>query len=67
MRRTALIAASFVGLTLAGTAASVAEPLRLNVRPRSWLDPGNVVSPGSNVNPASPLGQPLSIMLSQPY
>ena len=67
MRRTALIAASFVGLTLAGTAASVAEPLRLNVRPRSWLDPGNVVSPGTNVNPASPLGQTVSFMLSPPY
>ena len=67
MRRTALIAASFLGLTLAGTAASVAEPLRLNIRPRSWLDAGNVVSPGASVNPASAQGQMVSYYLSPPW
>ncbi|NNM71684.1 hypothetical protein [Enterovirga aerilata] len=67
MRRTALIAASCLGLTLAGTAASVAEPLRLNVRPRSWLDAGNVVQPGSSVNPASARGQMVSYYLSPPW
>jgi hypothetical protein len=67
MRRTALIAGAFIGLTLAGTAASVAEPLRLNVRPRSWLDAGNVVSPRSSVNPASPQGQMVSYYLSPPW
>ena len=67
MRRTALIAAAGLVLTLAGTAASVAEPLRLNVRPRSWLDPGNVVSPNYEVNPASAQGQMVSYMLSPPY
>ncbi len=67
MRRTALIAASFLALTLAGTAASVAEPLRLNVRPRSWLDAGNVVSPGASINPASAQGQMISYYLSPPW
>jgi hypothetical protein len=27
--------------------------LAIRVRPRSWLDAGNVVRPGSNVNPAT--------------
>ena len=67
MRRTSLIAAAFLGLTLAGTAASVAEPLRLNVRPRSWLDAGNVVQPGSSVNPASAQGQMVSYLASPPW
>ncbi|MDB5560436.1 MAG: hypothetical protein JWQ36_3370 [Enterovirga sp.] len=67
MRRTALLAAACLGLTLAGTAASVAEPLRLNVRPRSWLDAGNVTSPGSAINPASARGQMISYYLSPPW
>ena len=29
------------------------EGLAITVRPRSWLDAGNVVRPGSNVNPAT--------------
>lgn len=29
------------------------QGLSITVRPRSWLDAGNVVRPGSNVNPAT--------------
>ena len=29
------------------------QGLAITVRPRSWLDAGNVVRPGSNVNPAT--------------
>lgn len=68
MRRTAAIAASLLTLTLAGTVAEAQDrPLRLNVRPRSFLDAGNVVAPGSSVNPASAQGQMVSYYLSPPW
>lgn len=68
MRRTAAIAASLLALALAGTAAEAQDrPLRLNVRPRSFLDAGNVVAPGSSVNPASAQGQMVSYYLSPPW
>ena len=67
-------------LSLAAVAAAVptaeAQPGRrgergdvliLNVRPRSWLDAGNVVEPGAQMNPASPLGQYISYRNLPPY
>ena len=70
MRRTAVIAAALLGVV--GTAAEAQDvhtrgPLKLNVRPRSWLDAGNVVSPYSSVNPASAYGQTLSYLANPPY
>ena len=41
--------------------------LILNVRPRSWLNPGNVIPVGAQVNPASPLGQTVSYMDLPPW
>jgi hypothetical protein len=41
--------------------------LTLNVRPRSWLNPGNVIPVGAQVNPASPLGQIVSYMVLPPW
>lgn len=72
MRRTAVVAASIAASLLGSVAIStIAEaqdrPLRLNVRPRSFLDAGNVVSPGSSVNPASAQGQMVSYYLSPPW
>jgi hypothetical protein len=73
MRRTALIAASLLALTALGTAAEAQQsyhvngPLRLNVRPRSWLQPGNTVAPYSSVNPASAYGQAVSYLASPPW
>jgi hypothetical protein len=57
---------------LLGAAAEAQEyrqgaPLRLNVRPRSFLDAGNVVAPNSAVNPASAYGQTVSYLNSPPY
>lgn len=68
MRMTPLIAASVATLaTLGLTAAAQAEPLRLNVQPRSFLDPGKTVSPYSAVNPASAQGQMVSYLASPPW
>lgn len=68
MRRSAAFAASLLALTLAGTVAEAQDrPLRLNVRPRSWLDLGNVVPPNSSVNPASAYGQTVSYLVNPPY
>ena len=68
MRRTAAFAASLLALTLVGTVAEAQDrPLRLNVRPRSWLDIGNVVPPNSSVNPASAYGQTVSYLVNPPY
>ena len=43
------------------------DVLILNVRPRSWLNPGNVIPVGAQVNPASPLGQTISTMVLPPW
>lgn len=72
MRRTTVFAAALAGLMLAGAAAEAQDyrrgaPLRLNVRPRSFLDAGNVVAPNSAVNPASAYGQTVSYLNSPPY
>ena len=80
MRRLTLCAASLASLMLLGTGAdaqqyreyreyrtSAGGPLRLNVRPRSWLDAGNTVAPYSSVNPASAQGQLASYLNSPPY
>ena len=72
MRRTAVVSASIAASLLGAVALStVAEaqdrPLRLNVRPRSFLDAGNVVQPNSSVNPASAYGQTVSYLANPPY
>ncbi len=41
--------------------------LIINVRPRSFLDAGNVIEPGAQMNPASPLGQYISYRNLPPY
>ena len=43
------------------------DVLILNVRPRNWLNPGNVVPVGVQVNPASPLGQTCVHMVLPPW
>ena len=43
------------------------DGLILNVRPRNWLNPGNVVPVGAQTNPASPLGQTVSYMNLPPW
>jgi len=58
-------------LTLAAVAASPpsaeAQPRRrgdvliLNVRPRTWLNPGNVIPQGAQVNPPAPSVRPCRI------
>jgi hypothetical protein len=73
MRRTTLIASAFLAVLAAGTAAEAQEsyhvngPLRLNVRPRSWLELGNNAQPGSSVNPASAYGQTVSYLANPPW
>lgn len=83
MRRTIVVAASllaFLGVSSVVQAQDsrprdesrprdvhVNGPLRLNVRPRSWLDAGNTVAPYSSVNPASAYGQMVSYLASPPY
>jgi hypothetical protein len=73
MRRTGLFAASLLAVLAIGTAAEAQQsyhvngPLQLNVRPRSWLELGNTVSPGSSVNPASAYGQAVSYLANPPY
>src|SRR4051812_41926139 len=63
MRR--FVALSILSLAAALSAVPSAEAqlrrrsdgLVVNVRPRSFLNPGNVVAPGAQVNPASAYGQ----------
>ena len=66
MRPKIALASSVLAL-LATSVAVQAEPLRLNVKPRSWLDPGNVVAPYSSPNPASAQGQMISYLANPPY
>ena len=72
MRRTALLAGSLLAIVAFGTVAEAQQsyhvngPLRLNVRPRSWLELGNKVEVGSSVNPASAYGQMVSYLNSPP-
>jgi hypothetical protein len=64
-------------LSLAALAAAVpsveaqdrrrGDVLILNVRPRNWLNPGNVVEPGASVNPASAYGQYVSYLNLPPW
>jgi hypothetical protein len=73
MRR--FLALSFLSLAAVAAAVPPAEAqnsrrgdaLILNVRPRSWLNPGNVIPVGAQVNPASPLGQTISYMVLPPW
>jgi hypothetical protein len=73
MRR--FLALSFLSLAAMAAAVPPAEAqnsrrgdaLILNVRPRSWLNPGNVIPVGAQVNPASPLGQTISYMVLPPW
>jgi hypothetical protein len=73
MRR--FLALSFLSLAAVGAAAPAAEAqsrrngdvLILNVRPRNWLNPGNVVEPGSTANPASAYGQYVSYQNLPPW
>jgi hypothetical protein len=67
MRGTVTIAASLLALTVVSTIAEAQQPLRLNVRPRSFLDAGNVVAPNSAPNPASAQGQMVSYLASPPW
>lgn len=73
MRRTAMMAAALLAVTAFGTAAEAQQsyrvngPLRLDVRPRSWLELGNTVAPNSSVNPASGYGQTVSYLVSPPW
>src|SRR5215212_9799966 len=73
MRR--FLALSFLSLAAFAAVAPAAEAqsrrngevLILNVRPRNWLNPGNVIAPGAQLNPASPLGQYVSYRNLPPY
>ena len=73
MRR--ILALSLFSLAAVGAVAPVAEAqgrrnggvLTLNVRPRSWLNPGNVIAPGAQVNPASAYGQYVSYQNLPPW
>jgi len=73
MRR--LLALSILSLAAVAAAIPTAEAqpgrrgdvLILNVRPRNWLNPGNVVAPGAQVNPASAYGQYVSYQNLPPW
>lgn len=76
MRSIALAAAALAGLSIVAPSAGAQDyrpgyrqgtPLRLNVRPRSWLDAGRVVAPYSAVNPASAYGQTVSYLNNPPW
>ena len=63
-------------LSLAAVAASApsveakdrrGKVLIVNVRPRSWLNPGNVIPQGAQVNPASPFGQTVAYLNLPPW
>lgn len=75
MRRALILALASVA-TLAATTpdASAQDRIRyrpggftIDVRPRSFLDAGNVVAPYSSVNPASAYGQTVSYLNNPPY
>ena len=73
MRR--FVALSILSLAAALSAVPSAEAqlrrrsdgLVVNVRPRSFLNPGNVVAPGAQVNPASAYGQYVSYQNLPPW
>lgn len=72
MRLAALAVATALATFAAGTAQAqqsynVNGPLRLTVRAKSFLNPGNTVAPYSMVNPASAAGQMVSYVNSPPY
>lgn len=72
MRLAALAVATALVSLAAGTAQAqqsynVNGPLKLTVRAKSFLNPGNTVAPGSQANPASALGQMISYVNSPPY
>ncbi len=73
MRRAAALASVAALLTFGADLAQAQEsyrvngPLRLSVRARSFLEPGNTVAPYSQVNPASAYGQTVSYLLNPPY
>ena len=71
MRRfLALAALSVAALAAAAPVAeaqSRREGLSITVRPRSFLDAGNVVAAGSQSSPASGFGQTRSYLLFLPY
>jgi hypothetical protein len=73
MRR--ILTLSLLSLAAIGAVAPAAEAqgrrnggaLTLNVRPRSWLNAGNVIEPGAQVNPASAYGQYVSYQNLPPW
>jgi len=73
MRR--FLALSFLSLAAIAAAVPAAEAqngrrgdvLILNVRPRNWLNPGNVIPQGAQVNPASAYGQAVSYQNLPPW
>ena len=72
MRLAALAAAAAIVTFAAGAAEAqqsyrVNGPLKLTVRAKSFLEPGNTVSPYSGVNPASAYGQTVSYLANPPY
>lgn len=72
MRLAALAAITAFATFAAGTAEAqrsynVNGPLKLTVRAKSFLQPGNTVAPYSSVNPASAYGQMVSYVASPPY
>jgi hypothetical protein len=74
MRLTALALLSVAAATAATTLAEAqtrrvvsGEPLILNVRPRSFLEPGNVVQPGELNRGASALAQTQSYLNMPPW
>ena len=71
MRRFALIGlaslASITAFSVVAEAQTQDRPLTFRVQPRSFLDPGNVVAPGS-INPGYTVyGQTQAYLLSPPY
>ena len=71
MRRLlAVLALTVAALSAAAPVAEAQtrrEGLSITVRPRSFLDAGNVVQPGSLSSPASGFGQTRSYLLFPPY
>jgi hypothetical protein len=72
MRLAALAVATAFATFAVGTAEAQQSfrtngPLKLTVRAKSFLEPGNTVAPYSQVNPASAVGQMVSYVNSPPY
>ena len=74
MRRLALLGLMSIAALMAAVPDAEAQlrrrgedTLALNVRPRNWLNPGNVVEPGSTANPASAYGQYVSYQNLPPW